>query len=366
MNAPDKLQQLLSLTREPFPQSRKVHVPGTQDGVHVPMREIALTNGEAVTVYDTSGPYTDPDARIDLATGLPALRAEWIAERGDSAPLPGLSSDFGRERAADTRLDAVRFPALRPPRRALAGANVTQMHYARRGIVTPEMEYIAIRENLQRREYIESLKASGPTGAKMAALLGRQHPGECCTTGFADRQSRRIFLAGEAEMLQQISHAIGIVARPEPRFCIGLNGGITVEIRCLLQIADRRGRMAEHLAGLCFDNPGGNLHQGRFARAVAADEADPVARFDLQAGACEQGRAAEGKLDVIEFQNGRRQGFRLRKNHWDGRATWPGHGKARPRSAPLRCWISCATSRRATGNPEEDSGHCGSSGLQAW
>ena len=107
------------------------------------MREIALepSSGEPpVRVYDTSGPYTDPDARIDLATGLPALRAAWIADRGDCAPLDGLSSEFGRARAADARLDAVRFPGLRPPRRALAGRNVSQMHYARRGIVTPEME----------------------------------------------------------------------------------------------------------------------------------------------------------------------------------------------------------------------------------
>ncbi len=89
MNAPDKLQQLLSLTREPFPQSRKVHVPGTQDGVHVPMREIALTNGEAVTVYDTSGPYTDPQAAIDIRRGLAPLRAGWIAARGDTEAYTG-------------------------------------------------------------------------------------------------------------------------------------------------------------------------------------------------------------------------------------------------------------------------------------
>ncbi|KFN45632.1 phosphomethylpyrimidine synthase ThiC [Arenimonas malthae CC-JY-1] len=168
-------QQLSEEVTRPIPGSRKVHVAGSRPDLRVPMREIALSPTPRVfgvqepnapfTVYDTSGPYTDPDARIDLATGLPALRASWIAERGDSAPLAGLSSDFGRERAADARLDAVRFPALRPPRRAVAGANVTQMHYARRGIVTPEMEYIAIREN----QRIDAIRE---------AHLLRQHPGE--------------------------------------------------------------------------------------------------------------------------------------------------------------------------------------------
>jgi phosphomethylpyrimidine synthase len=118
-----------------------------------------------VTVYDTSGPYTDPDYRVDLAAGLPPLRAAWIEERGDSERLSGLSSAFGRQRAADPRLDAIRFAVTRAPRRAVAGANVTQMHYARRGIVTPEMEFVAIREN----QRLEALREGG---------LGRQHPGE--------------------------------------------------------------------------------------------------------------------------------------------------------------------------------------------
>ena len=89
MNAPDKLQQMLSLTREPFPQSRKVHLPGTQPGVQVPMREIALTNGETVTVYDTSGPYTDPAARIDIRRGLTPVRTAWIEARGDTETYTG-------------------------------------------------------------------------------------------------------------------------------------------------------------------------------------------------------------------------------------------------------------------------------------
>ncbi|WP_298576289.1 phosphomethylpyrimidine synthase ThiC [uncultured Luteimonas sp.] len=162
-----------SVTR-PIPGSRKIFVEGSRPDVRVAMREIAqsstptLFGGEdnpPVTVYDTSGPYTDPDARIDLAAGLPPLRARWIEARGDSEALQALSSEFGRAREANARLDAVRFPNRALPRRARTGANVTQMHYARRGIVTPEMEYVAIREN-QRLDAVRD-----------AGLLA-QHPGE--------------------------------------------------------------------------------------------------------------------------------------------------------------------------------------------
>ncbi|MFM2057351.1 MAG: hypothetical protein RLY71_1736 [Pseudomonadota bacterium] len=168
MNAPDKLTELLTLTREPFPASRKVYVEGTLPGVAVPMREIALTNGEHVTVYDTSGPYTDPSARIDIRQGLAPLRADWIAARGDTETYPGRPrvalDDGGKNEERDgSRIEALRLEAAalqRTPRRAKgggAGANVTQMHYARQGIITPEMEYIALRENGKRewmREYL--------------------------------------------------------------------------------------------------------------------------------------------------------------------------------------------------------------------
>ncbi|MDI3511943.1 MAG: phosphomethylpyrimidine synthase [Betaproteobacteria bacterium] len=165
MNAPDKLQQLLTLTREPFPQSTKVNVPGAQPGVQVPMREIALTNGETVTVYDTSGPYTDPAADINIRQGLAPVRSQWVAARGDTEHYEGRArvalDDGGKHgEVADARIEALRAEAAglqRQPLRAKAGANVTQMHYARRGIVTPEMEYIAIRENGKRewmREYL--------------------------------------------------------------------------------------------------------------------------------------------------------------------------------------------------------------------
>lgn len=170
------LQQAERLSADvvrPIPGSRKIHVEGSRPDLQVPMREIALARtptifgGEdnaALAVYDTSGPYTDHEAVIDLAAGLKPLRAAWIAERGDTEVLGGLSSEFGRKREHDPKLAHVRFGNRPLPRRAVAGANVTQMHYARRGIVTPEMEYIAIREN----QRLESIRE---------AHLLNQHPG---------------------------------------------------------------------------------------------------------------------------------------------------------------------------------------------
>jgi phosphomethylpyrimidine synthase len=173
---------------QPLPNSRKIYVEGSRPDIRVPMREISQADtptafgGEKnppIFVYDCSGPYSDPLAKIDIRNGLPALRAGWIAERGDTEELAGLSSDFGRIRAADKSLDELRFPGLhRKPLRAKPGRNVSQMHYARQGIITPEMEYIAIRENNNRRAYVENLKASGPQGQKLADILCRQHPGQ--------------------------------------------------------------------------------------------------------------------------------------------------------------------------------------------
>ncbi|MCG1041256.1 phosphomethylpyrimidine synthase ThiC [Mycetohabitans sp. B8] len=187
----------------PLPNSRKIYVTGSRPDLRVPMREISQADtptgfgGEKnppITVYDTSGPYTDPDARIDIRAGLPALREAWIEERGDTERLKGLSSQYGQARAADPGTAQLRFPGLhRAPRRAKAGANVTQMHYARRGIITPEMEFIAIRENQRRHEYLESLRASGPQGAKLAELIGRQHRGNAFgATAFSGAQAREI------------------------------------------------------------------------------------------------------------------------------------------------------------------------------
>jgi phosphomethylpyrimidine synthase len=172
---------------QPLPNSRKIYVSGSRPDIRVPMREISQSDTPAsfgaeknppVYVYDTSGPYTDPSVKIDIRSGLPALRAAWIAERNDTEELPGPTSHYGTERLNDPKLAELRFNLHRKPRRAIAGKNVTQMHYARQGIITPEMEYIAIRENLRRQEYIESLKTSGPNGAKLAELMGRQHPGQ--------------------------------------------------------------------------------------------------------------------------------------------------------------------------------------------
>ncbi len=158
---------------QPFPSSKKVYRTGSRPDLNVPFREITLAEtrssqgverNDAVYVYDTSGPYTDPDARIDVRRGLPPLRAPWIGERGDTEPLGGVSSEYGRQRQGDPKLAPLRFAHLRVPRRARPGANVTQMHYARQGIVTPEMEFIAIRENCMREAY-------------RAEVRGHRHPG---------------------------------------------------------------------------------------------------------------------------------------------------------------------------------------------
>ncbi|MEY3862896.1 MAG: hydroxymethylpyrimidine moiety synthesis in thiamine biosynthesis [Pseudomonadota bacterium] len=184
MNATDKnLQKNLAkfdsgtaeidpATTVPFANSRKVYVQGSRPDIQVPFREISLSDTPSsfgaeknppVMVYDTSGPYTDPSVPIDIRSGLPALRAKWIEERNDTEQLDGPSSTFGQARKTDPELAEMRFNLLRLPRRAKKGMNVSQMHYARKGIITPEMEYIAIREN-QRRE-------------NMSELLQTQHKG---------------------------------------------------------------------------------------------------------------------------------------------------------------------------------------------
>ena len=144
--------------RQPFPASRKVYLEGARPGVRVPEREIALSptrradgaleENPPVRVYDTSGPYTDPEAEVDVRRGLPPLRRSWVEGRGDVEELPSITSEHGRRRAADARLAGLRFGPLRRPLRARPGANVTQMHYARRGEVTPEMEFVALREGV--------------------------------------------------------------------------------------------------------------------------------------------------------------------------------------------------------------------------
>jgi len=159
---------------QPFPRSRKVYVEGSRPDIRVPMREISLHDtptdfgGESnapVLVYDTSGPYTDPEVIIDVRKGLADVRSAWIDARGDTERLAGLSSNFGQQRLNDAELAKLRFAHVNNPRRAKAGANVTQMHYARQGIITAEMEYVAIRENMKLQE------------ARAAGLLNQQHAG---------------------------------------------------------------------------------------------------------------------------------------------------------------------------------------------
>ena len=153
MNAPDKLAQFIRLTREPLPASSKRYLQGSRPDIQVPLREIMQSNGEAITVYDTSGPYTDPQASIDVRQGLAAVRSPWVESRGDTELYTGrapFALDDGLKNGESDALSALRAQAAglqRPPRRAKPGTNVTQMHYARRGIVTPEMEYVALREN---------------------------------------------------------------------------------------------------------------------------------------------------------------------------------------------------------------------------
>ncbi|KAA1287867.1 phosphomethylpyrimidine synthase ThiC [Alcaligenes faecalis] len=172
---------------QPLPNSRKTYQTGSRPDLRVPFREISLADTPShfgaesnppLSVYDTSGPYTDPSVQIDIRKGLPPLRQAWISERNDTELMAGLNSQYGQARQADPELDTLRFELKRQPRRNISGANVTQMHYARRGIITPEMEFVTIRENLRREQYIESLRASGPQGEEMARRLTKVHPGQ--------------------------------------------------------------------------------------------------------------------------------------------------------------------------------------------
>ncbi|WP_018879283.1 phosphomethylpyrimidine synthase ThiC [Thioalkalivibrio sp. ALE9] len=173
-----KTAEVSAEVTRPFPNSEKRYVEGSRADIRVPYREVAqtptMTSGTPeenppIPVYDTSGPYTDPEASIDLHRGLADLRGPWIDERADTEWLDGPSSEYGRARAADPELARLRFEHIRPPRRAKAGANVSQMHYARQGIITPEMEFVAIRENNR----LEALRAD----PRYQKLL-RQHAGE--------------------------------------------------------------------------------------------------------------------------------------------------------------------------------------------
>ncbi|MDQ7004176.1 MAG: phosphomethylpyrimidine synthase ThiC [Ghiorsea sp.] len=157
-------------SRQLYPNSKKVYIQGSRSDIRVPMREISLSATEtsngfeenpSILVYDTSGPYTDPEVELDLQKGLPNVRSTWIKERDDTAPLTGLSSKYGNERRDDESINHLRFEHLKQPRKAKVGKNVSQMHYARQGIITPEMEYVAIREN-QKREHLHEITKQHP------------------------------------------------------------------------------------------------------------------------------------------------------------------------------------------------------------
>ncbi|MFL5753394.1 MAG: phosphomethylpyrimidine synthase ThiC [Bacteroidia bacterium] len=207
----DKTPNQSVITREPLTASRKIYVQGKLHDIKVAMREIVLTdtvhkfNGsnkveknDPVTVYDTSGPYTDPDFEIDLKKGLLRLREEWISKRGDVEELPGISSEYGRQRMNDKSLDTLRFEHIRKPLRAKAGQNVSQLHYAKQGIITPEMEYIAIREN----QRIDEVKNSNLCKQHEGNSFGANTPKNLITPEFV----RDEIAAGRAIIPANINH----------------------------------------------------------------------------------------------------------------------------------------------------------------
>ncbi|CAG9175735.1 phosphomethylpyrimidine synthase ThiC [Cupriavidus respiraculi] len=196
-----------------YPASSKTYLVGSRPDIRAPLRTILQTStrteqGEManppIPVYDTSGPYSDPDVHIDLKAGLAPVRAKWIEERGDTEVLPGLSSEYGRDRANDPATAHLRFAQLTNPRRAKAGANVSQMHYARRGIITPEMEFVALRESLNLQALYDK--------PEYKALL-RQHPGNALGAGLPLRPEditpefvRAEVAAGRAIIPANINH----------------------------------------------------------------------------------------------------------------------------------------------------------------
>ena len=194
----------------PFANSRKIHVQGSRPDIRVPMREVTQTptqmnegveQNPPLYIYDTSGPYTDPAVNIVLMRGMPDVRSAWIAERGDTEQLEGPTSAYGRQRQNDPELAKLRFEHIRAPRRARAGASVTQMHYARKGVITPEMEFVAIRENMM----LDELRAD----PRYAKLL-RQHPGQSFGANLPERITpefvRAEVAAGRAIIPANINH----------------------------------------------------------------------------------------------------------------------------------------------------------------
>ena len=215
MNAIPKnfLQKTAALSEEvtrPFPNSQKIYITGSRPDIRVGMRQViqaatplaqGVEENPPIVLYDTSGPYTDPDAKIDLLQGLSAMRLPWIRARHDTEELPDLSSEYGRARARDPKLAGLRFAHIRKPRRALTGKNVSQMHYARQGIVTPEMEYIALRESLR----LDELRRD-PRYAKLLKQHRGQSFGAAIPQEFTPEFVRAEVARGRAIIPANINH----------------------------------------------------------------------------------------------------------------------------------------------------------------
>ncbi|MCP3868562.1 MAG: phosphomethylpyrimidine synthase ThiC [Gammaproteobacteria bacterium] len=205
----EQTTRLSEQVTQPFTRSTKIYVEGSA-GIRVPMRQIEQSPTQAsfgaeenppIVVYDTSGPFSDPDVDVDLLKGMPDVRTRWIEDRVDTELLSGLSSDYGRQRRGDSTLDSLRFEHIRQPRRAREGCNVSQMHYARQGIITPEMEYCAIRENCRLQELRQD--------PRYGKLL-RQHPGQALGAAIPDEITpefvRSEVAAGRAIIPANINH----------------------------------------------------------------------------------------------------------------------------------------------------------------
>ncbi len=205
-----KAVQLSEEVTRPFPNSRKIHVIGSRTDIRVPMREISQSDTHTsaepeqnppIVAYDTSGPFTDPGIEVDLMRGMPDVRTAWIEERADTEQLPGPSSEYGAQRQNDPALADLRFEHIHRPRRARQGHNVSQMHYARKGIITPEMEYVAIRENCRLQELRRDERYS---------KLLKQHPGQGFGANIPDEITpefvRSEIAAGRAIIPANINH----------------------------------------------------------------------------------------------------------------------------------------------------------------
>jgi phosphomethylpyrimidine synthase len=205
-----KAVQLSEEVTRPFPNSRKIHVIGSRTDIRVPMREISQSDTHTsaepeqnppIVAYDTSGPFTDPGIEVDLMRGMPDVRTAWIEERADTEQLPGPSSEYGAQRQNDPALADLRFEHIHRPRRARQGHNVSQMHYARKGIITPEMEYVAIRESCRLQELRRDERYS---------KLLKQHPGQGFGANIPDEITpefvRSEIAAGRAIIPANINH----------------------------------------------------------------------------------------------------------------------------------------------------------------